>query len=328
MPVWTADDFSWVPETFEKFWKEAFERPFQTAELVRVEERFATARSQMLDSAEGVAMALNAAGSASAFWEVLEAPFGFWGPRLERFERHRQVVFRDILMAYPPDRRIALMAVRLWPRTVIRKWEAIYEPVVDYFRQPYADLRAFEVGVPKITDFEAMTPELRQRVEAEMDRIDAGFGAFLRHVRSEDPAKPGWNPRGTAAEGMMQSERDLNRTQGYLKAMRKVKPGIPGGHLMELALTEKPPGPHWPNIRWEEFTREAIWPYIATHLDILEMALGARDPFPWQPRLSPLKALKTLAFLPKLPARMLPALENVSRGGTAAQKKIARVLLG
>ncbi len=326
-PVWTASDFPWVSETFAFFWKQAFERPYSPAELAAVEKRFASAKAQFLDSAEGFAMALNAAKTTGAFWAAIEAPFGFWGPRIERMERHRQVVFRDILMAYPPLRRLELMAARLWPRTKIRKWEAIYEPVVDYFQQPYADLRAFETGVPKLTEVEAMTPELLDRVAAEFDKLDRSLGGFLRHVHSVDPGKGPWRPSGGAKTRITASEENLLRTQSFLKAMRKVKPGIPGGHLMELALSEKPAGGHWPNIRWEEFPTAAVWPYIASHIDILEIALGVREPFHWQPRLSRIKALKTLALLPKLPMRITPALDAVLSGGTAAQQKLAATLL-
>ena len=327
VPVWNARDVPWAVETFETFWKEAFERPVTPEALIRLEARLADARSRGLDTAEGFASALNKAETPAQFWNVIEAPFGFWGPRIDRLPEDRQARLAALIMAYPPDRRLALMALRLWPRTEARKWEALYRPVVDYFTKDYADLRAFEVGLPKITDVDAMTPELRERIAAEFDRLDGSFGAFVRHARNADPEKASWTPHEGEPVDLSKGERALLTTQSVLKAMRKVKPGIPEGHLMEVALSPKPYGPGWPNVRWEDFRRETIWPYIAEHLDILEIGLGHRAQLPWQPPLSRMKALKTLAFLPKLPARIVAALEDLTKRGTKPQKEAAAALL-
>ncbi len=318
---------SWVAETFEKFWKEAFERPWTSGALSRMEARLADARARGLHTAEGFASALNEAETAAQFWDVVEAPFGFWGPRIERLPEDRQAPLAELIMAYPPDRRLALMALRLWPRTEARKWEALYRPVVDYFTRDYADLRAFEVGLPKITDADAMTPELRERVAAEFDNLDASFGGFVRQAQSQDPGKAPWDPGAGQPVDLSKGERALLTTQSVLKAMRSVKPGIPAGHLMEVALSPKPSGPDWPNIRWESFRRETVWPYIAEHLEIVETGLGYREPLPWQPPFSRMRALKTLAFLPKLPARLVPALVHLTKSGTKPQKEAAATLL-
>jgi hypothetical protein len=170
--------------------------------------------------------------------------------------------------------------------------------------------------MPKIAAEADLSPRLWAEIEMAHDDLAGAPGPFKAAALG--------NPR-RGPEALSRSERTLMRTQALLKVMRRHRMGIPGGHLMDLALSEKPPGhADWPGIRRSDFRPEVVWPYIAKHLGILEHALGLRPDLSWSPVLSPLRALATLAYLPALPASVVPGVEAVLRSGTKAQKRRPR----
>ena len=76
----------------------------------------------------------------------------------------------------------------------------------------------------------------------------------------------------------------------------------------------------------ERLPRDAVWPWIAEHLDVLEQAFGTKATE--YPALDRAEAVRAAALLPAVPARLLGPLLEVATGTTQAGREGARALLG
>lgn len=124
----------------------------------------------------------------------------------------------------------------------------------------------------------------------------------------------------------MKSEINLNVTRAFHATMLKIKPGAPGDHLMQLALSTKPFGPSWPRIDFKQFPERAASPSISTHLDVIFRTLRG-ERLPWKPDMELIKGLRTLTFLLKRPEMVATHVDRLAREGTVAQKAAAKALL-
>lgn len=362
IPVFTEDDVSWVVEAIRNARSRlaayraevaAGANSVYAARLAPAEAAMDEAEARFGPDGAGFLEALNAGRLWSDFWRAMFGVFGLCAQRPTRIEGDVQDHIIALLRKLPSHLRQHILAQAFFPAMrKPRQWEGLHAMVIEELELPGADLRAWEVGADKLSSLDEIADEFLIEIARSFGARAGQFAAFTTHLADTEPGKaplraktartPGVCPADRAEAmailegfplaktyspgGIVKSEANLNLTQAFHSTMRKTKPGIPQGHLMHLALSSMPFGPTWPRIDFAAFPKKTVWPYIATHLDILGRALR-EERLPWEPFMEPLKALKALEFLPELPAHLVPALEQVARGGTVMQKKTAAALL-
>lgn len=326
--------------------------PVYSARLAPAEEARQKGRDRFGPDGSDFLRELNEGRVWPDFWGAMFQLLGRRAERATRIQGQTQERILDILNPLPPGLRQSLLAQAFFPAMrKPRKWEGFHALVIEELKQPWADLRHWEVGAPKIATVAKMPDDLLIEIARSYGARMRQMTGFAVHARDMDPDKapyrpstesvPGERPadRGEALAiletqpiaprfeaGPVQSEVNLCMTQAFHVTMKRVKPGIPEGHLMHLVLSTKPYGPTWPSVTFAEFPVEVVWPYVASHLDIIGRAL-VEDRLPWEPRLEPLKALRSLALLPKLPADCLSGVEHQARSKSKACRTEAVRLL-
>ncbi len=362
VPMFTEGDVGWVGEAMRRARARltayradvaAGANPVFAARLAPAEAATEEAQARFGRDGEGFLDALNAGEIWDDFWRAMFCVFGLPAQRPTRIEGDIQDHIIALLRKLPSDLRQHMLAQAFFPAMrKPRRWEGFHAMVIEELERPGADLRAWEVGADKLFSLDDIADETLMEIARSFGARSSQFTAFVAHAADDDPGKaplrlntgsaPGDRPADRAEAlavledfpvaatygpgGMVRSEANLHLTQAFHATMRDIRPGIPQGHLMHLALSAKPAGPAWPRVDFAAFPREVVWPYIATHLDILARAIRG-ERLPWEPFMEPLKAMTTLGFLPKLPARVVPALEHAACAGTEAQKKAAAALL-
>lgn len=125
-------------------------------------------------------------------------------------------------------------------------------------------------------------------------------------------------PARTYEEGLTQSKINLTRMSAYRSVMRRLCPGKEEGYFLSLALSKIPQGFY--RMNFATYPRRMVWPYIATHFDILDRAMGLAEPFVFEPKLERTKAIAILKLLPKVPMRCL-MLQPVQPSGAGRMPK-------
>ena len=326
--------------------------PFFQAKVARAERLWQTGCDRFGKDGAGFLTALNGGHLWADFWGALASLVGSPLENPMRMPDAWQSQISQMLRSLPRGLRVRVLAQGFFPVTRLpRKSEALFNLMVEELTHPSADLRQWEVGVPKMTSSDAMPDDMLIEVATRFSRRGVQFSHFKAHAEDKNREKaplgrapvnaPGVAPldRGEAlailsgvkvarrhSEGQTEAEVNLIRTQAFHGAMRHVKPGIPEGHLMHLALSSRPSGPTFAQVRWDDFPPSAVWPYIASHLDTVARALD-QAPLPWEPALQPIKALKTLTYLPKCPAQLADRVTGFAHSGTKAQKAAAEAAL-
>lgn len=362
MPLFTEEDTAWVTDAMQgararlAAYRDdvaAGANPVYAARLGPAELAMKEADARFGPDGAGFLDALNAGELWDDFWRAMFCVFGLPAQRPTRIEGEAQDRIIALMRRLPSPRRRQILAQAFFPAMrKPRPWEGLHAMVVEELRRPDADLRVWEVGVGKFSSLENIDDASLIEIAGAFGVRTGQFAAFTTHSTDVDPGKPPLRINTASTPGtrpadraealavledfpvaktfgpgtLVKSEANLCLTQAFHATMRKIKPGIPQGHLMNLALSAMPNGPTWPRVDFATFPREAVWPYIASHLDIVHRALRG-ERLPWEPFMEPVKAMNALAFLPKPPACLVPALEKTARSGTAAQKKAAAKLL-
>ena len=360
--VFTEADVSWLAEAMRdararlaayRSEVAAGANPVYAARLGPAELAMKEADARFGPDGAGFLDALNAGELWDDFWRAMFCVFGLRAQRPTRIEGAVQNHIITLLRKLPSARRQHILAQAFFPAMrKPRQWEGFHALVIEELERPDADLRAWEVGVGKISSIEDIDDKVLIEIARSFGARTGQFAAFTAHVSDADKDKPPLQIKTASTPGtrpadraealavledfpvsntygpgvIVKSEANLYLTQAFHATMRKIMPGIPQGHLMNLALSTMPYGPTWPRVDFASFPRNSVWPYIASHLDIVDRALRG-ERLPWEPFMEPMKALNALAFLPKPPACLVPVLERTARGGTAAQKKAAAKLL-
>ena len=362
VPLFTEDDTAWVAGAMRTARSRlaayrsevaAGANSVYAARLAPAELAMEEAEARFGPDGAGFLDALNAGKLWGDFWRAMFCVFGLQAQRPTRIEGEVQEHIIALLKRLPGPKRQDILAQAFFPAMrKPRKWEGFHAMVIEELERPDADLRAWEVGVGKFSSLEDMSDETLIEIARSFGARTGQFAAFSAHATDQDQGKPPLRIKAAATPGMRPADRvealavledfpvaksygrdgiviseaNLHVTQAFHSTMRNIRPGIPQGHLMSLALAAMPSGPIWPRVDFAAFPRKTVWPYIASHLDIVGRALRG-ERLPWEPFMVPLKALNALAFLPGAPACLGPALDEIMRSGTAAQKNAAAELL-
>lgn len=257
------------------------------------------------------------------------------------FAPEAQQAVRDLLLRFPERFRIAILAQRFPPQLAPRKSEAVNWMLTDWIASPSGDFRRLETGTAKPSaegDLNADTLKaIAQGISGGEAFIAAIHGATLpafQEVTEEDVLsraldmqrlvfgeglKPGEAPR------LLPGERGHTHLSAYYATLRRLAPGRPEGSILMRALVPRPEGFH--NDPLHKFPRHAVWPYVATHLDILDRALGVSEPFSFEPKMKRSNALLYVEMLPKTPKRYEDLLRGLAAKGSKGMAATAQRLL-
>lgn len=306
--------------------------------------------------------ALSDGSALEDFWGALNTLLYQRIPLMEYCADTEMKIVADLLLRFPERVRLPILAERADARLEHREWEHVQALMTFYLKSERADLRHLERGAAKPEAESDLSDAQRKAMAEGALGLVSGFAAFKRlasgmeELDAQDDAgieraietadllrKIGPNPlmedavelveemfremvpARTHEAGQTQSEINLNKMHGVAGALGASMPGHAEGEFLRLALSRMPEG--FQRMNLTHYPQRMVWPYIASHLDILDRAFGLAEPFWFEPRLERSKAVEVLGLLPKLPARYAEVLVEVATGPAAGGRADAQRLL-
>ncbi|MEM6973223.1 MAG: hypothetical protein AAF577_10510 [Pseudomonadota bacterium] len=341
---------------------EAEQRSWRLGVTREMAKRRAISDARFGADGRGFLTALDSGEIAGDFWAALRTLMFQRIGLLSYHAPEMQGIVRDWLYRFPPRIRVPLVAQLCEPLLDHRQSDVMQALMDAFLAAPYADLRHLETGPAKPERLEDMSAEL---LAAMLDRAFAAQVQVARFKRlsaasqgePQDEATMMARARemtallreeGVAAltpdqralvqeflfeqqparrqeDGAVQSEINLHRTGAFRAAMAAIAPGKPEGHYMRAALSTRPAG--FAGINLALFPTAVVWSYIATHLDMIDRALGLAEPLPVEPKFERAKAVALLRLLPKTPARYGDVLFDIATGKAQGGRADAQALL-
>lgn len=358
-----SSDWSGMDENLRREMEKHFENSRRMVEANTAKYAVAKERSKALYGADGRGFldALNNGSATQDFWHAFKM---LMYQRIRVMEYHApkmQIIVRDLLARFPERIWLPIVAQECWPGLEHRKSDHLYELMDCFIAGPSADFRHLETGAAKPEAERQLQPQIRKVVLQAAFTMLSGLAGFkqaippanetviiengLAHAKrlsamvhqigkaslSDDKLDlveelfREIQPARTYEEGQTQSEINLHIASAFDHAMQKAMPGKPEGYYLRAMLSKRPAG--FTALNLATFPREMVWPYLASHLDILDRAMGLADPFYFEPRFERRKAIELIALLPKPPARYGDILFEVATGHDAGGRDTAQHLL-
>lgn len=287
--------------------------------------------------------ALNDGSAINNFWQALQLLFC---TRLSLLECHaptQHKIVGEILLRIPERDRIRLLAEQFFPDLKPRKSDPLAQLFAEYLHGPKSDFRHLEWGAPKPQSETDLPTDTKNAVAMHFGELREAFLAFkgsaidlngsddldiMAHGQKTADLLRGRKPEPGDLVGvgtLSQVESGWMKQAAYSHAMSSVARGRPEGHYLRLALQKRPSG--FRTMRLDTFPRRSVWPYIASHLDILDRALGLTPCFTFDPKFERVKALNLLRLLPKVPARYADVLIESATSGHRTEAEAAQACL-
>lgn len=305
--------------------------------------------------------ALNDGSATQDFWRSFNA---LMYQRIAVMQYHApemQIILRDMLLRFPERIWLPIVAQQCWPLLEHRKSDHLNELMDCFIAGPTADFRHLETGAAKPEAEAQLQPQIRKAVLEAAFSMLSGFANFTQAIqpanetasiedelagakRLSDMVREmgkaqltdekldlveelfrDIQPARTYEEGQTQSEINLHIASAFDFAMQAAMPGKPEGYYLRAMLSKRPAG--FTALNLATYPKKMVWPYLASHLDILDRAMGLAEPFYFEPRFERRKAIELIALLPKPPARYGDILFEVATGQETGGRDTAQRLL-
>ena len=294
------------------------------------------------------------------FWGTLDTLLYQRIPLMEYHAPDMQGILHDLLSRFPMRVWLPIVAQKCFPLFEFRKADRLNALLARFLEGPCADFRHLETGAEKPQTETDLAPAIRRELLTTAFRILSATARFKR-LTDQDGSRDAHRTthggeelarllRGTRAEtltpvqldlveelfreieparayeeGQTRSEINLVMSAAFDHTMQAQVAGRPQGFYLRAYLSTRPPG--FSVVNLASCPRHMIWPYLATHFDILDRAMGLSDPFWFEPRFERRKAIELIALMPKTPARYGDVLFETATGPGAGGRATAQSLL-
>jgi len=319
--------------------------------------RSLTALAEFGPDGTGFLDQLNDGRALDDFWGTLNRLLCQRLPLMRYHAPDQHQIVRDLLLRFPERIWLPIVAQICWPKEEHRKSRPVSELMNTYLTSPQPDFRNLEhdgIDVREDKQIEkamlaAMANKFMVMESFRNNVMDADAPAdpadqlkkshTLREVMKTPPMREmsdeqaallrglllDIEPSRTFEAGYTQSEINKMKSDVVASVFARHKRGNYPGYFLKHALQSVPQGFYRINLR--DYPSSMVWPYIASHFDILDRALGIADPDPWDAHLEPDKAISALALLPKLPVRYAEAVFDIAVGPAKKGRAEAQSLL-
>ncbi|NNE80314.1 MAG: hypothetical protein HKN18_08595 [Silicimonas sp.] len=340
-----------------------FEQQRKMADVQSARFDKARIKSDALYGADGRGFldALNDGSAIKDFWRAFNTLMYQRIPVMQYHAPDQQIILRDLLARFPERVWLPIVAQQCLPMLDHRKSDHLHELMDQFIAGSTADFRHLETGAAKPETESQLPPQIRKAVLQAAFSMLSGFAGFKRAIGpgdaisnpEEDLAQAkrvadilrkvgrerlsddkldlveelfrDIQPARTYEEGQTQSEINLHVASAFNMAMQSAMPGKPEGFYLRDMLSKHPNG--FAALNLATYPRQMVWPYLASHLDILDRAMGLAKPFYFEPRFERRKAIELVALLPKPPQRYGDILFEVATGADAGGRETAQRLL-
>lgn len=360
MPVFGPADEVWLDKLIA--FREQFIRRDQ--HMVQHAERKSACDADFGADGRGFLDALNNGLAENGFWQGLRTLMYQRIPVLKFHAPEIQIILRDVLSRFPERVWLPLIAEVCLPHREHRKSDHLNELMDQFIAGERADFRHLERGAAKPETEDDLSPDMRKAILRDAFLWISAFSAFKETTLTIDAAG---ELKGTAnglkelrelteqlretaseeitdaqadlieellremtlartyEEGQTKAEINLGISSAYESVMRAATAGRTKGFFIRSMLSKRPSG--FTALNLKHYPRQMVWPYLASHLDILDRAMGIAGPFYFEPHYERAKAIELIALLPKVPRRYAEALFEVATGPHKGGRKTAQLLL-